>query len=324
MKEEKDIHQAQELSFRILNNLEKVIFGKRSVLELVVIGLLSDGHILIEDIPGVGKTILARSLAISTGCKFARIQFTPDLLPSDITGVSIYDQKKNVFEFRPGPVFTQILLADEINRATPKAQSALLEAMGENQVSVDNVTRELPHPFYVIATQNPVEYEGVFPLPESQMDRFLLHTAIGYPAFDVEDTILERMQIDHPIHSLKAVASSDEIIEAQAWVRNIFVSKSVRTYLLSIIQATRKHNDLLLGASPRASLGLTRAAQAFAVLQGRTFVIPDDIKQLASAVLSHRLILNPEARMSNVSRDVVMGEILDSVRAPLRDENLPH
>jgi MoxR-like ATPase len=324
LKEEKDIHQAHELGFRILNNLEKVIFGKRPLLELVVTALFSDGHILIEDVPGVGKTILARSLAISTGCKFTRIQFTPDLLPSDITGVSIYDQKLNTFEFRPGPVFTQILLADEINRATPKAQSALLEAMGENQVSVDNVTRELPRPFFVIATQNPMEYEGVFPLPESQMDRFLMRTAIGYPEFDVEDSILEKMQLSHPITSLTPVASSDEILEAQATVRQIYVSRTVRSYLLGIIQATRKHADLMLGASPRASLGLIRAAQAAAVLEGRSYVIPDDIKHLAGAVLAHRIILNPEARMSSITCDGVISEILDTVRAPLRDETHPN
>jgi MoxR-like ATPase len=317
------VQQSQALASRILDNLETVIFGKRSVLELVVIGLFSEGHILIEDVPGVGKTILARSLAISTGCQFARIQFTPDLLPSDITGVSIYDQKKNVFEFRPGPVFTQILLADEINRATPKAQSALLEAMGETQVSVDNVTRQLPHPFYVIATQNPVEYEGVYPLPESQMDRFLLHTSVGYPENDVEDSILERMQVDHPILTLKSVASTQEILEAQSCVRNMYVSKSVRSYMLEIIQATRKHADLLLGASPRASLGLIRAAQARAVLHGRNFITPDDIKHLAVPVLTHRLILNPEARMSNISRDVVMGEILEGIRVPISNETKP-
>jgi MoxR-like ATPase len=290
----------------------------------VVIGLFSDGHILIEDVPGVGKTMMARSLAISTDCSFARIQFTPDLLPSDITGVSVFNQKKLAFEFRPGPVFTQILLADEINRATPKAQSALLEAMGENQVSVDNVTRELSHPFFVIATQNPVEYEGVFPLPESQMDRFLLRTSIGYPALDVEDEILTGMQIQHPIHTLSAVATTEEIVNAQAVVRSVFVSKIVRSYMLSIIDATRKHEDLLLGASPRASLGLIRAAQAFAVLQARDFVTPDDIRHLASSVLTHRLVLTPEARMNNVSRDLIIGEILESVRAPLKDDVLSH
>jgi len=323
MNYEERVQQSQALASRILDNLETVIFGKRPVLELVVIGLFSEGHILIEDVPGVGKTILARSLAISTGCQFARIQFTPDLLPSDITGVSIYDQKMNVFEFRPGPVFTQILLADEINRATPKSQSALLEAMGETQVSVDNVTRQLPHPFYVIATQNPVEYEGVYPLPESQMDRFLLHTSVGYPENDVEESILERMQVDHPILTLKSVASTQEILEAQSCVRNVYVSKSVRSYMMEIIQATRKHADLLLGASPRASLGLIRAAQSRAVLHGRNFITPDDIKNLAVPVLTHRLILNPEARMSNISRDVVMGEILEGIRVPLSNETKP-
>ncbi|NMB54915.1 MAG: MoxR family ATPase [Leptolinea sp.] len=324
MSNDNELRHAQELGTRILGNLEKVIFGKRSVLELVITGLFSGGHILVEDVPGVGKTILARSLAISTGCTFARIQFTPDLLPGDITGVSVFDQKKNTFEFRPGPVFTQILLADEINRATPKAQSALLEAMGENQVSVDNVTRELPRPFFVIATQNPIEYEGVYPLPESQMDRFLLHTGIGYPEMAVEESILERMQVEHPIETLKPVATSEEILRAQTAIRSVFVSHSVRMYLLGIIQATRNHNDLLLGASPRASLGLIRAAQASAALQGRNFVAPDDIKLLAGSVLTHRLILSPEARMSNISGSMVIHEILDNVRAPLRDETVKH
>lgn len=324
MKEKGDIRSAHELAIRIIDNLERVIFGKRSVLELIVAGMLSDGHVLVEDVPGVGKTMLARSLAISTGCRFSRIQFTPDLLPSDITGVSVFNQQNSIFEFRPGPVFTQILMADEINRATPKAQSALLEAMGENQVSVDNVTRELPRPFFVIATQNPLEYEGVFPLPESQMDRFLLRTSIGYPAKDIEDHILDEMQVAHPIRSLSAVASADEIIEAQETVRRVFVSQSVRSYLLEIIQMTRKHEDLLLGASPRASLGLVRVGQSFAVLQGRDFVVPDDIRHIAGSVLSHRLILTPEARMNNVTREAIMSEILEAIRAPLKNEVKPH
>ena len=318
-----EIEKTQDLAFRILSNLEKVVFGKRSVLELVIIGLFSEGHILIEDVPGVGKTILARSLAISTGCEYKRIQFTPDLLPGDITGVSVYDLKKNEFEFRPGPVFTQILLADEINRATPKAQSALLEAMGETQVSVDNVTRALPRPFFVIATQNPVEYEGVYPLPESQMDRFLLHTSIGYPDLSVEEAILDRMQVEHPIHSLKPVASAEEIVAAQKAVRNIYVAKSIRNYLLTISQTTRNHSDFQLGASPRASLGLIRAAQARAILQGRNYVIPDDVKSLAESVLCHRLILNPEARMNNITSREAIQKIISGIQVPLIDEIYP-
>lgn len=320
MKDKMNLNQAQALGNRLLDNLETVIFGKREVLEQVVIGLFSEGHVLVEDVPGVGKTMLARSLAISTGCKFTRIQFTPDLLPSDITGVSIYDQKKNEFEFRPGPVFTQILLADEINRATPKSQSALLEAMGEAQVSAENVTRDLPRPFFVMATQNPIEYEGVFPLPESQMDRFLLRISVGYPSHEMEASILQQMQIQHPIETLSSIASPEEILQAQMVVRNTFVSQAVRAYLLHIVSATRKHADLVLGASPRASLGLMRAAQAKAVLQGRDFVTPDDIQALAGVVLAHRIILNPEARMSNLTQTGVIREILETIRAPLQDE----
>ena len=320
MKDSSSFSKAQNLGERLLANLEKVIFGKKQVLEQVIIGLFSEGHVLVEDVPGVGKTMLARSLAISTGCKFTRIQFTPDLLPSDITGVSIYDQKKNEFEFRPGPVFTQILLADEINRATPKSQSALLEAMGEFQVSAENITRDLPRPFFVMATQNPLEYEGVFPLPESQMDRFLLRISVGYPSHVVEGNILEQMQIQHPIESLSSITSPDEILQTQRIVRDVFVSQPVRTYILDIVNATRTHADILLGASPRASLGLMRAAQAEAVLRGREFVTPDDVKTMAVSVLSHRLILNPEARMINMTQNIVMGEILDSIRVPLRDE----
>jgi MoxR-like ATPase len=312
--------QVQDLGLRLLNNFGKVIFGKKEVLEQVLIGLFSEGHILIEDVPGVGKTMLARSLAISTGCKFTRIQFTPDLLPSDITGVSVYDQKNNVFEFRPGPVFTQILLADEINRATPKSQSALLEAMGESQVSIENITRELPKPFFVLATQNPIEYEGVFPLPESQMDRFLLRISLGYPSREIESSILQQMQIQHPIVKLSAVSSPEEIIQAQITVRETFVSTPIRSYLLEIISATRSHADLILGASPRASIGLLHAAQARAVLQGREFVIPEDVKSLAEVVLAHRLILKPEARMSSITQNGVIREILETIRTPLQDE----
>jgi MoxR-like ATPase len=317
-----DLTLAQDLGNQLIKNLEKVIFGKRTVLAQVIIGLFSEGHILIEDVPGVGKTMLARSLAISTGCKFTRIQFTPDLLPSDITGISVYDQKNNIFEFRPGPVFTQILLADEINRATPKSQSALLEAMGESQVSAENITRILPKPFFVMATQNPMEYEGVFPLPESQMDRFLLRISVGYPTKEIEESILEQMQIQHPIDSLSSISTPEEILQAQKIVRGVFVSQPARAYILDIVNSTRNHADLQLGASPRASLGLLRAAQAEAVLNGRDFIIPDDIKKLAVPVLAHRLILNPEARMGNLTQNNVMTEILDSVRAPIQDEKI--
>jgi MoxR-like ATPase len=319
--EKNNLDKARTLAERLINNLELVIFGKHQVLEYLIIALLSEGHVLIEDVPGVGKTMLAKALAKSSGCKFSRIQFTPDLLPSDITGVSIYDTQKKTFEFRPGPVFTQVLLADEINRATPKSQSALLEAMGENQVSAENVTRVLPRPFFVLATQNPMEFEGVFPLPESQMDRFLIRISIGYPTKEIESSILDRMQVTHPIDSIKEITTPEEIYKIQSEIRNVFVSKPVRSYLLDIIQATRKHPDILLGSSPRASLGLLRASQSRAVLQGRDFIMPEDVKATANVVLSHRLILNPDARLNNLSQVSVMSEILDTISPPLMDEN---
>ena len=306
----------QDFGKRIITNLEKVIIGKNSALDLIVIGMLSHGHILIEDVPGVGKTVLARSLAKSVDSTFNRIQFTPDVLPSDVTGVSIYNQENRKFEFRPGPIFGQIVLADEINRATPKTQAALLEAMEEGQVTVDGVTHILPQPFMVLATQNPIEYEGTFPLPEAQLDRFLLHLQLGYPSLGNEIAILERQQTEHPIASLKAVVSSDEVLEAIKAVRQIYVSDPVKRYIVELTQETRRSADVHLGASPRGSLALFRTAQARAALQGRDHVLPDDVKALAVPVLGHRIIVGPAARMRELSADQIVHEIAHGLAVP--------
>ena len=306
----------QDFGKRIITNLEKVIIGKNSALDLIVIGMLSHGHILIEDVPGVGKTVLARSLAKSVDSTFNRIQFTPDMLPSDVTGVSIYNQENRKFEFRPGPIFGQIVLADEINRATPKTQAALLEAMEEGQVTVDGVTHILPQPFMVLATQNPIEYEGTFPLPEAQLDRFLLHLQLGYPSLGHEIAILERQQTEHPIASLKAVVSSDEVLEAIKAVRQIYVSDPVKRYIVELTQETRRSADVHLGASPRGSLALFRTAQARAALQGRDHVLPDDVKALAVPVLGHRIIVGPAARMRELSADQIVHEIAHGLAVP--------
>ena len=306
----------QDFGKRIITNLEKVIIGKNSALDLIVIGMLSHGHILIEDVPGVGKTVLARSLAKSVDSTFNRIQFTPDMLPSDVTGVSIYNQENRKFEFRPGPIFGQIVLADEINRATPKTQAALLEAMEEGQVTVDGVTHILPQPFMVLATQNPIEYEGTFPLPEAQLDRFLLHLQLGYPSLGNEIAILERQQTEHPIASLKAVVSSDEVLEAIKAVRQIYVSDPVKRYIVELTQETRRSADVHLGASPRGSLALFRTAQARAALQGRDHVLPDDVKALAVPVLGHRIIVGPAARMRELSADQIVHEIAHGLAVP--------
>ncbi len=306
----------QEFGKKITTNLEKVIIGKRPALELIVIGLLSQGHILIEDVPGVGKTVLARSLAKSVDAVFNRIQFTPDMLPSDVTGVSIYNQESRKFEFRPGPILGQIILADEINRATPKTQAALLEAMEERQVTVDGVTHILPKPFMVLATQNPIEYEGTFPLPEAQLDRFLLHLELGYPSLMSEITILERQQTKHPLGSLEAVASKEDVIAAAQAVKQIYVSDPVKRYIVELTQQTRQSGDVHLGASPRGSLALFRTAQARAALQGRDYVLPDDVKALAVPVLGHRIIVGPAARMRELSADQIVREIALSLPVP--------
>ncbi len=306
----------QSFGKRLMENLEKVIVGKSQTVELAIIGLLCQGHILIEDVPGVGKTMLARSLAKSLGCSFQRIQFTPDMLPSDVSGVSIYNQAKKTFEFRAGPIFAQIVLVDEINRATPKTQAALLEAMEERQVTVDGVTRPLPRPFMVLATQNPIEYEGTFPLPEAQLDRFLMRIRLGYPAQNDEIEILERQQLRHPIEELEAVAQVEELLEAIEAVKRVFLAASLKRYIVELMDQTRQHSDIYLGASPRGSLGLARTAQARAALHGRDYVLPDDIKALAIPVLAHRVIVAPAARLRDLSAERILNEILESLPVP--------
>jgi MoxR-like ATPase len=301
---------------QVMGNLEKVIIGKRQSIELIVIGLLCQGHVLIEDVPGVGKTMLARSLARSLDCVFNRIQFTPDMLPSDVTGVSIYNQQKNKFEFRPGPVIGQIVLADEINRATPKTQAALLEAMEERQVTVDGVTHPLPKPFMVLATQNPIEYEGTFPLPEAQLDRFLLRLRLGYPNISDEIRIMDDQRLKHPLETLKPVVKTREIMQAIEAVKQIYLSPPVKRYILELTTRTRQSADVYIGASPRGSLALARAGQARAALQGRDHVLPDDIKALAVPILAHRLIVNPAARLRDLGSDQIMQEIVLSAPAP--------
>jgi MoxR-like ATPase len=310
------VTDAKTIADRILINVERVVIGKREAVRLALIALMCRGHALIEDVPGVGKTILARSLAISTGCTFRRIQFTPDLLPTDVTGVSIYSQKTSDFEFRPGPIMAQVVLADEINRATPKTQSALLEAMEERQVTVDGVTYPLPLPFIVLATQNPIEYEGTFPLPEAELDRFLLRIHLGYPtAFD-EVAIMEAQQLQHPIDSLEQVTDAAEIVSIQEAVREVYVDPLIKEYIAMVVDQTRRHESVYLGASPRGSLALYRACQAQALLAGRDFVTPDDVKGLAYPTLGHRLIVSPAARVKDVAAGDIVGGCLQRVPVP--------
>jgi MoxR-like ATPase len=306
----------QAFTEKIINNIEKVIVGKRSAVELAVISLLCQGHLLIEDVPGVGKTVLARSLAKSLGCDFSRIQFTPDMLPSDVTGASIFNQVSTQFEFRPGPIMAQIVLADEINRATPKTQAALLEAMEEHQITVDGITHALPRPFMVLATQNPIEYEGTFPLPEAQLDRFLMRLRLGYPEINDEIDILERQQFQHPVNDLQQVVSAEELIKAEEAIKSIFVALPIKRYIVELTHQTRQHVDVYLGASPRGSLALFRTGQARAAIEGRDFVLPDDIKALVKPALSHRVILGPAARLRDLSGDQVLDEILSTVPVP--------
>jgi MoxR-like ATPase len=306
----------QAIAQRIADNVEHVIVGKHPVVQLTVIALLCEGHILIEDVPGTGKTMLAKSVARSLGCTFRRIQFTPDMLPSDVTGVSVFNQKTREFEFRPGPVLAQIVLTDEINRATPKTQSALLEAMEERQVTVDGVTYPMEQPFLVLATQNPIEYEGTFPLPEAQLDRFMMRINLGYPNMEDEIVMLDRQQYSHPVTRLEQAVAAEELIEAQRRIKEVHLNDLVKEYIVKLVYATRKHPDVYLGASPRGSIALYRTAQARAAILGRDYVIPDDVKALAGVTLAHRLIISPSARIKNVDPRAVIQEVLDSTPVP--------
>jgi MoxR-like ATPase len=306
----------QEIAARATANVERVVVGKRREVELVLVALLCRGHVLIEDVPGVGKTVLAKAISRSIGSSFKRIQFTPDLLPSDVTGVNVFNPQTSRFEFRAGPIVAQMVLADEVNRATPKTQSALLEAMEESQITVDGVTHRLPDPFVVLATENPIEYEGTFPLPEAQLDRFLLRLSMGYPGRAGELEMLERQHRSHPLDALTQAIAIDELVAAQESVREIHVDPTVSEYIISIVEATRNHEDVQLGASPRGSLALYNASRARAAIHGRAYVIPDDIKALAEPTLAHRVIVNPSARMKNVDSRTVIYEILRSIPVP--------
>ncbi len=306
-----------ETAARLRQNIQKVIVGKDDIIDIALIAMLCRGHLLLEDVPGTGKTTLAKTIAASLGCAFRRVQFTPDLLPSDVTGIYFYNQKAQEFEFRPGPIFAQILLADEINRATPRTQSALLEAMQERQVTVDIATHELPRPFLVLATQNPIELEGTFPLPEAQLDRFLMKLAIGYPDAEEENAILLRFERQDPLETLEKVVEPEEIIEMQRLVREVRVEESVRQYLVNVCRATRDHEDIELGVSPRATMALYSACQAAAAIDGRDFVIPDDVKRMAPYVLTHRLMVNPQTRLRGRQADDIIREIVDLVPVPV-------
>ena len=312
----------QGIGDKVIENVEKVIIGKHREVQLAMVALLCQGHVLIEDVPGVGKTMLAKSLSKSLGCSFKRIQFTPDLLPSDITGVSIFNPQTREFEFRPGPIMAQIVLADEINRATPKSQSALLEAMEERQVTVDERTYPMPRPFVIMATQNPIEYEGTFPLPEAQLDRFLLRISLGHPLPQEEVEILDAQQYVHPIEKLEQVVSVEELVEAQEQVKHVYVDSLIKEYIVALVNATRDYPDVYLGASPRGSLALYKTGQALSALLGRDYVIPDDIKVMAEVALAHRIIVSPSARIKNVDTRDVVRDVLGSVPVPgTRNDN---
>jgi MoxR-like ATPase len=301
---------------RVIGNVERVIVGKAEPVAFSLIAVVCRGHVLIEDVPGVGKTVLTKAIARSIGCTLKRIQFTPDLLPTDVTGVSIYNQKTGNFEFRPGPIMSQIVLADEINRATPKTQSALLEAMEESQITVDGVTYRLPEPFMVMATQNPIEYEGTFPLPEAQLDRFMMNISLGYPKANDEMNILDTHQHHHPLEDLAQIMTAEELVRIQQQIRKIHVDPSIREYIVAIANATRNHQNIYLGSSPRGSLALFRASQALAAMRGRGYVIPDDVKLLAKPTLAHRIIVTPAARVRAVSSTAILEEILQTVPVP--------
>lgn len=308
-----------KVSKRILDNVQQVIVGKQAAIELTIAAVLCEGHVLIEDVPGIGKTTFARALAVSLGCSFRRIQFTPDLLPSDVTGLNWFNQKTQEFEFRPGPVMSQVVLADEINRATPRTQSALLEAMQERQVTVDGVTRPQPRPFLVLATQNPVELEGTFPLPEAQIDRFMLRVELGYPSVQEENAILERFRSEDPLAELEPVTSPEEIIELQNERQQVRVEQSLRSYIVDVARATRGHSEIELGASPRATLALYQVSQAWAAIHGRDYVLPDDVKQLAPSVLTHRLMISPQAQLRGRRPSELVADLVDSIPVPVED-----
>jgi len=305
-----------EVAKRIISNVEQVIVGKRQQLLLSLVSWFCEGHILLEDVPGVAKTMLARALARSVGCRFKRVQCTPDLLPSDVTGASVFNQKTSEFEFRPGPIFAQLVLADEINRTTPRTQAALLEAMAESRVTVDGVTHQLTPPFLVIATQNPVDHEGTFPLPEAQLDRFLMKFSLGYPAMDEELKMLGMLQHAHPIDQIKPVVTAEDIVNCQREAREVYVDPKIQRYLMQIVHDTRNNEDLSLGGSPRASIAMFRTSQAMAAIRGRNFVQPDDVKRVAPAVLNHRVILKPESRLRKVTAEYVVSEIIAEIAVP--------
>jgi MoxR-like ATPase len=307
------VKNVQEPAERVVANVERVIIGKHAEVRMALVALLCEGHILIEDVPGVGKTMLAKALSKSIGCSFRRIQFTPDLLPSDVTGLSIFNQKTQEFEFRPGPIMAQVVLADEINRATPKTQSALLECMEERQATIDGVTYPMPSPFLVIATQNPIEYEGTFALPEAQLDRFMLRLRLGYPKAMEEIVILDEQKRLHPIDDLRQVLSLEELRQMQTGIKEIYVDQTVADYIVRLVTATREHPDVYLGSSPRGSINLYRSSQALAALEGRDYVIPDDVKQLAVAVLAHRMIIKSQASLREIDPDAIVREILSQV-----------
>ncbi len=314
----RDLDRAAGIINRVVDNVERVIYGKRDAIERVLVGLLADGHVLLEDVPGVGKTMLARALALSINAEFRRIQFTPDLLPADVTGSSIYNQSNNTFEFRRGPVFAHIILADEINRTSPRTQSALLEGMEERQVTVDGISYPLPAPLFVIATQNPIEHQGTYELPEAQLDRFMLRVKIGYPTVAEESDILEAQRQSNPLHRLEHVCDTAEIVSLQQLSRSLFVKPSLRRYVAELAAASRSHTEVQVGVSVRGSQLLMAAAQAFALISHRAHVIPDDIQALAPACLSHRLVLHPEARLSGVEESDVITSILRSVQVPVQ------
>ncbi len=314
-----DVEPIRAMAERAARNIEQVIVGKRDVIDLLLVALLCEGHVLIEDVPGIGKTMLAKSVARTLDCPFRRIQFTPDLLPSDVTGVSFFNQRLQEFEFRPGPIFAQVVLADEINRATPRTQSALLECMEERQVSVEGETRLLPRPFLVLATQNPIELEGTFPLPEAQLDRFLLRLSVGYPNEADEKSIVRRFRAGSPLDELPAVVDAVELLAMQRLVREVHVADVVEDYVVRLVRASRLHASVELGASPRATLGLYRAAQALAAVKGRGYVLPDDVKRLAPAVLTHRLIVSAQSRLRGRGAGGVLTEVIATVAVPVED-----